>query len=668
MRNRPISKIFIANRGEIAHRVIRTASKMGISTVVPVIKDEEHSLPALTADEVHILQSTVLNETYLDAEFMVKLALQYGADAIHPGYGFLSENFAFAEMVEKSGLTWIGPAPSSIKDMGNKLTARRLAEKAGISVTKALTGSPSEIVHNRNTLNYPLLIKAAAGGGGKGMKIARHENELSQLLNEASREALSYFGDDTVYVEEYIEDPHHIEVQILGDHHGNIIHLFERECSIQRRYQKIIEEAPSPFVNSRLRDKLVTDAILLGRQIGYYNAGTIEFLVDKSGKYYFLEMNTRLQVEHPVTESITDIDLVEQQIKIATGLPLSISQNDIKIRGHAIEARVYAENALADFNPSPGKIHHVKWPDSKIARTDTYFSSNTEIQSSFDPMLAKIIAKKDTRKETINQLARSLSQTSAMGIPTNLPYLRELLQTDAFISGNTTTHFTSNHHNKLVEAIHPNGTEKTKLLLAAYSVWLTKHRESINKTIWTKLGHKRWNNLYEVTLNDQQYLLKILHTNKPSSISLCINHQKIESIQNIQFSENYMRFIFQNKWHQLFWYADKRELLLGIDGHTYRLTPGFFLRNISSVKTADDATDNQVTAPIPGKISKILISEGNIIKKNTPILILEAMKMENTIYAPVDGILQKIFVMEGDQVKAGQLLIIIDKELIEIEK
>lgn len=657
MNQRQINKIFIANRGEIALRVISTAQKMGISTVLPVTVHEKGSLPAQKADELHILKSNDITKTYLDADLMVNLAKYFSADAIHPGYGFLSENAGFAEKVENAGLIWIGPPANVISQMGNKLTAREIAREAGMSVTKALTGNAEDILNNHKTLSFPLLIKAAAGGGGKGMKIARNYDDLKSMLTTASREAKSYFGDETVFVEEYIENPRHIEVQVLGDQSGKIVHLFERECSIQRRYQKIIEEAPSPFANQQLRSNLTEDALKLCRAIKYFNAGTVEFLVDDKGKHYFLEMNTRLQVEHPVTEAITNLDLVEQQIKVAMGLQLDFSQGDLKLNGHAIEARVYAEDALSDFSPAPGDINFVKWPDSNKARTDTFFNKKTEIQPNFDPMLAKITTHAFNREAAVAKLSKALDQTSILGVTTNLPYLSELLKTNAFKTGDTTTHFTTKHHNILKEAINPNGSQKTRLLWAAYLVWLTNFREKSCGNIWAKLGHQRWSGHCTVRLDGKEYELKRIRENITDTLRWEAEGMKMPQISDIIFSDNHMAFRLTENWYYLHWlYLENGFLLLGIDGHTYRLIPGFQLSKEIKHHNKSEQVDHMV-APIPGKITSIMATPGDKVVRGTPLMVLEAMKMENTISASSDGILKNICINNGDQVKAGQLLV-----------
>jgi acetyl/propionyl-CoA carboxylase alpha subunit len=656
MSQRHIHKILIANRGEIASRIISTAKKMGISTVLPVTEDEAGSLPARQADEIFIFDTSNLSDTYLNAQKLIDVAIKHQADAIHPGYGFLSENAEFASAVEHAGLTWIGPAPLSVAQMGNKLEARKIAEKAGVRVTKALSGTIEEILNNQAKLHYPLLIKAAAGGGGKGMKIAQNGSELRSMLEDTSREALNYFGNATVFVEEYIENPRHIEVQVLGDQHGHILHLFERECSIQRRYQKIIEEAPSPFVKPELREKLTSDALKLCKEINYYNAGTVEFLVDDRGNHFFLEMNTRLQVEHPVTEAITGIDLVEEQIKTAMGLPLSFTNVDVIMNGHAVETRIYAENALNDFSPEPGTINFIRWPEKRIARTDTFFDSSTEIQPHFDPMLAKITAWGHSREMAIKKLTASLEQTTILGVTTNLPYLREVLKTEAFNSGETTTQFTTLHKEALKRAIHPNGTDKTNLLLAGYLIWVLNFRDQNADNLFSRLGHRRWNGHYNVRFSEETFSLAV--TKKmDKTLQWSVNGQPMDEIRLLSFEESGMKFIIRNQEQILSWYSlASGELMLGTGGYTYRLKPGFMLSAKSHLPESNPDAETDIVAPIPGKITSIPGHKGGTVEKGSPIVVLEAMKMENTLSAIKGGVIEEILVSLNEQVKAGQLL------------
>ncbi len=656
MTQKNIHKILIANRGEIASRIIFTAQKMGISTVLPITREESGTLPARQADEISLFESSNLLDTYLNADKLINIAKEFSADAIHPGYGFLSEDPDFAAKVQNAGITWIGPSPKSIAQMGNKLEARKIAEKAGIHLTKALSGNSEEILDKHHLLSFPLLIKAAAGGGGKGMRIAQNSRELKSLLKDAAREALSYFGNDTVFVEEYIQNPRHIEIQVFGDQYNNTVHLFERECSIQRRYQKIIEEAPSPFVNTELRDKLTADAIKLCREISYHNAGTVEFLADDKGNHYFLEMNTRLQVEHPVTEAITGLDLVEEQIKVAMGLPLSFNQQSIVINGHAVEARIYAENALNDFSPEPGEINYIRWPEKRVARTDTFFDSPTEIQSHFDPMLAKITAWGHSREMAVQKLAASLKQTTILGVTTNIPYLREVIKTDAFNEGETTTQFTSLHRDALQLAIHPNGSEKTDILLAAYLVWLAFYRNQTSDNVFFKLGHRRWNGNYSAIFNNETHSLSIISLIN-NTLKWKANKKEMDSIIIKTFLDNSMTFQFRNREHQISWfYLENGGLMLGTGGYTYLLKPGFHLQNNFRMEKESHISDADIVAPIPGKITSIPGITGKEVQKGVPVLILEAMKMENSLSSTQNGIIEEILVKINEQVKAGQLL------------
>ncbi|MDD4729657.1 MAG: biotin carboxylase N-terminal domain-containing protein, partial [Dysgonamonadaceae bacterium] len=383
---RPIHRLLVANRGEIAVRIIRTAKAMGITTIGIVTKFEPHTM----ADEAILLEGDSIADTYLNVEAIVTAAIVKKADAIHPGYGFLSENPLLVEATQEAGLIFVGPTADVVRKIGDKTNARQLAESLDIPITKGFFGMVDEIYKKKQDLPYPLLIKAAAGGGGKGMIMVSSPTELYSKLKQAEREAERYFGNKTLLMEQLIHQPRHIEVQILADHHGNCIHLYERECSIQRRYQKIVEESPSHFVTEALREKLTTDALKLCKSIGYYNAGTVEFLMDKEANYFFLEVNARIQVEHPITEMVTSIDLVEQQLLIAMGLPLMLSQDDIKMNGHALECRIYAEDPQNNFHPAPGRILSVQWPKESLARTDTWFHDAVEIRPDFDPMLAKI--------------------------------------------------------------------------------------------------------------------------------------------------------------------------------------------------------------------------------------------------------------------------------------
>ncbi len=432
MRKTDIKKILIANRGEIALRIIRAIHSLGKSAVV-VHSYADRNLPfVLEADETYSLGAGGLSESYLDQSKIIQIAKEAEADAIHPGYGFLAENAEFAARCQKEGLTFIGPDPEHIRIMGDKSRAREKAIELGLPVLKGYTGELADLLSMASGFPYPVLIKPSAGGGGKGMRIVHREEEFAEAANEAAREATNYFGFGGLYVEQYLLNPRHIEVQVMADHHGNSLHLFERECSIQRRYQKIIEEAPSASITSDTRKLITESALRLVKGIAYHNAGTVEFLMDDSGSFYFLEMNTRIQVEHPVSEMITGLDLVKEQILVAQGALLSFRQEDLQIRGHAIEARIYAEDPLQGFMPSTGTIGKFLSPEGKHIRMDSGYCEGNRVESFYDPMIAKLIAHGENRKEATNILRDNLKELHITGLCTNRDYLVSLLNNPLF--------------------------------------------------------------------------------------------------------------------------------------------------------------------------------------------------------------------------------------------
>lgn len=448
MERREIHKVLIANRGEIAVRIMRTCKEMGISTVA-VYSDADRTMPHVyTADEAYHIGPSVSRESYLHMDRILEAAKKSHADAIHPGYGFLSENAVFAQRVANEGLIFIGPRPESIRSMGNKTAARKLALESGIPIvpgSEAALPSEEEARAVCAKLGYPVLIKASAGGGGKGMRIVWSESELPAGLSGAKAEALSAFGNHDVYVEKYIENPRHIEFQIIADQYGNTVHLGERECSIQRRHQKVVEESPSTFVDETLRGKMGETAVNVAKACGYQNAGTVEFLVDKDRNYYFLEMNTRLQVEHPVTEMRTGIDLVAQQLRIAMGEQLTFTQDDIEFRGHAIECRIYAEDGAHDFLPSTGKISHLKPSEGFGIRDDRGVDAGGDISLYYDPMISKLVAWGKTRNETIERMKRALRDYEIFGVTTNIPVNLFIMEHPKFIEGDFDTNFFTDH-------------------------------------------------------------------------------------------------------------------------------------------------------------------------------------------------------------------------------
>lgn len=437
-----MKSVLIANRGEIAVRIARTCREMGLNTIAVYSDADREALHVREADQFVSLGGSTPAESYLAQDRIICAALESGADAIHPGYGFLSENSVFAEKVERANLTWIGPPPAAIRAMGSKTEARALMLNAGVPVVPGTRGAVSdagEAIQFARSVGYPLLLKAAAGGGGKGMRVVREDHELEGALAAAQREAQAAFGDAAVYIEKYLEAPKHIEVQIFADSFGNVVYLGERECSMQRRHQKIIEEAPSPAVSPELRARIGETAVLAAKACGYINAGTCEFLLDKGGDFYFLEMNTRLQVEHPVTEAVTGLDLVRLQIEIAQGKKIPFTQNEIQARGHAIEVRVYAEEVLEGFLPSTGTLSLWRPPAGPGLREDTCMYEGAEISRFYDPMISKLIAYGENREAAIERMSRALSDYRIAGVMTNIGFCRFVLNRDEFRSGNFDT-------------------------------------------------------------------------------------------------------------------------------------------------------------------------------------------------------------------------------------
>ncbi|MFP4091917.1 MAG: acetyl/propionyl/methylcrotonyl-CoA carboxylase subunit alpha, partial [Cyclobacteriaceae bacterium] len=492
-------KILIANRAEIACRVIRTASKLGVITVAIYAEDDQHSLHVSQADESHSLGSGKLSDTYLNIEKIIQIARESGAQAIHPGYGFLSENAAFVAACEAAGITFIGPTSEAIRLMGNKIAARNFAREAGVPVTEGFTGDKEAILKKSASLPYPLLVKAAAGGGGKGMRIVREAAELKSALESTSREAASYFGDGSVYIEQFLDSPRHIEVQVLGDQHGNAVHVYERECSLQRRYQKIIEEAPSPTLGDEVRQEIGAAAVRLTKAIPYTNAGTIEFLLDQQQKFYFLEMNTRIQVEHPVTEMTTGVDLVAEQLHIAAGHPLRLKQEEIRQRGHAIECRIYAESPENNFLPSPGDIHYYQAPQGNDIRIDSYINGPARIESSYDPMISKLIVYGTGREQARKKMISALQQYAIHGIDTNIAYLMALLKQEAFIKNEISTKFCDQHTPEILETMQSekNAFPRLPIICAALLHSFEQSRQSASNPVWNELGY--WRMLPELT-------------------------------------------------------------------------------------------------------------------------------------------------------------------------
>jgi acetyl-CoA carboxylase biotin carboxylase subunit len=471
------NKILIANRGEIAIRIIRACRELGVKTVAVYSDADRRSLHVAMADEAYHIGPPAPGESYLAIDKIIDVAKRSGAEAVHPGYGFLSENQAFAEACEKEGIVFIGPSSEAIRLMGDKITARRIAQEAKVPLVPGSEGAVSDVEAEiiAKKIGYPVMIKASAGGGGKGMRLVRREEDFKSSLRMARSEARSAFGDDSVYIEKFIERPRHVEIQVIGDSYGNILHLFERECSVQRRHQKVIEEAPSPAIGNKTRRKMGEVAVKVAKAVSYRGAGTVEFILDQNENFYFLEMNTRVQVEHPVTEMITGFDIVKWMIRIATGEKLSFTQDDISIKGHALECRIYAEDPERNFLPSPGKLEYVRQPSGPGIREDSAIYSGYEVTPFYDPMLSKLIVWADTREEAIKRMRTALREYIVLGVKTNIGFLSRVMENEEFIRGEIDTGFIERHP----ELLTSNGDNVEPALIAAALAMRNSTKEAV---------------------------------------------------------------------------------------------------------------------------------------------------------------------------------------------
>ena len=637
-----IKKLLIANRGEIASRIIKSAHQMGISTVAIYTDPDANSPYVREAKEAFKLDSS-----YLDAKTIIEIATTANVDAIHPGYGFLSENSNFANLVSKSNIKWVGPSANAIKKMGDKLTAKKLSEKANVP-TLPMTSDPKEA----KKIGYPLLIKAAAGGGGKGMRIVKSQKDLKESIASAQREAEGGFGDKRVFIERYIAKSRHIEIQILGDSYGNIVHLGERECSIQRRHQKVVEESPSPVVDEELRNEMGAAAIKIASLLKYESAGTVEFLFDETTKeFWFLEVNTRLQVEHPVTEEVTGIDLVREQLKIANGEPLDFSQEDIEWFGSSIEVRLYSEDPGNNFLPVTGKLIAFEPTEDPLVRWDTGVETGSEITPNFDPMLAKIISYGETRVEAANKLALALENSHFGGLKTNRDYLISILRSDEFLKGNTTTDFLEKA--KIKDEINLNEEEIYFLAIAA-SMWI-QGKNRYESEVLSNLS-SGWNNarlpMQEIKLQFNDELLTVKYKNNREEI---FTTDKNNSVKINSWDKNFIDVEIDNtRIRSKVTFDNELLLIQSKSGDVlFKILPKF-----ETVKKV--AIEGGLNAPMPGKVVEIKIKKGAKIKKGDTLIILEAMKMEHKVLAPSDGKVKEILIHKDEQVENGATLVVLD--------
>jgi 3-methylcrotonyl-CoA carboxylase alpha subunit len=659
MTYRSIEKVLIANRGEIAVRIIRTLKRMNIASVAVFAEADRDALHVEMADEAWSLGSGSLSETYLNIDRMMQLASSSGADAIHPGYGFLSENPGLVSACEQAGIVFIGPDSNSIKLMGNKIAAREFAVSCGLPVTLGVTGSTDEILRRAHEIPFPVLVKAAAGGGGKGMRIVREATGLAEVLEATSREAKNYFGDGSVYLEQYIEEPRHIEFQVLGDNYGKVIHLFERECSVQRRYQKIIEESPSPTLSPEVRQKMGDAAVTICSRIAYRSAGTIEFLVDKNLNFYFLEMNTRIQVEHPVTEMVTGIDLVEEQIHIARGHALRFKQNELQQKGHAVECRIYAENPSKNFIPSPGMITLYHEPTFDGLRIDSSINKPQQIHSFFDPMISKLIAYSETRDEALKMASIALENYIIHGISTNITYLKQMLMHPSFRENKISTRFCDDHTDELllqidesIKQIHPHWPVLSFLLFD-----LNKKKLSGVDNLWEEIGFWRHSMSVPVRLDEVEFQVDLVKA-PDGGMSGSINGQTF-NLSLLKLSGGRMRLEINDQMIEVYVSENEEgQTQLSLQGHIFNLFRNDRLNDFIDYSAVDSGNETgSMFAPMPGKVIKIHVNEGQEVNRGSILMVVEAMKMENNIVASSHARVDKLNVKEGDMVDSKTQLI-----------
>ncbi|MCZ7935076.1 acetyl/propionyl/methylcrotonyl-CoA carboxylase subunit alpha [Agrobacterium leguminum] len=659
------SKILIANRGEIACRIIRTAAKMGIRTVAVYSDADRDAMHVALADEAIAIGAAPARASYLDGEKIIAAAKACGAQAIHPGYGFLSENAGFAEACAAAGLVFIGPPAAAIRAMGGKSEAKALMAEAGVPVVPGYHGdeqSEKRLASEADKIGYPVLLKASAGGGGKGMRIVRQKRDFAAELAGAKREALAAFGNDRMLIEKYLERPRHVEVQVFADSHGNCVALFERDCSIQRRHQKVIEEAPAPGLPDALRQRMYEAAVAAARAIDYRGAGTVEFLLDPSGDFYFMEMNTRLQVEHPVTEYITGLDLVEWQIRVANGEALPEDWTGLSINGHAIEARIYAEDPAHDFLPSIGTISHLVFPDqSPHVRIDSGIRADDAITVHYDPMIAKLIVWDRDRPSAVRRLRLALENLAICGVTSNAAFLTRLAGLAAFANADLDTGFIARNEAALFA---PAATDGNETAMAALGLLLARRKNG--KPGSQTDPHSPWNMTAAFRLNaPARETLYFVFDNQPLGVgvtheadgfSLEIDGRAI-SAHGILSEDGKFRATVEGGKRQGHFFAEDGRYALFLDGEHYRVSQP------DPVDVADSATHTGgLEAPMPGVIRALLSSNGAAVEAGEALVVMEAMKMEHTIRAPAKGTVTAINCIEGDMVAAGAVLVDFEPE------
>ena len=652
---RTISKLLVANRAEIAGRIFTTARAMGMRTVA-VHSDADAALPYVrAADEAVRLPGTAPSDTYLRVDLLIDAARRTGADGLHPGYGFLSERAELARACAAAGIVFVGPSPEAIDAMGSKVEAKRIMATAGVPVLPGLTIEPGAPLPDRDVVaaevGVPILVKAAFGGGGRGMRIARDPSELTDAVTSAQREAESAFGDGTVFLERYVQQPRHVEVQIFGDHHGTVVHLFERECSIQRRHQKIVEEAPSPAVDDALRARLTDAAVTAGRAIGYANAGTVEFVLEPDGRFWFLEVNTRLQVEHRVTEAITGLDLVELQLRVAQGEAIPAAVLDARICGHAIEARLYAEDVAAGYLPVSGRVHtlHI----SRDVRSDVGYDDGSVVSPYYDAMLAKVVAAAPTRQETAAQLANALDRARIHGIATNRDLLVTILRSSEFLAGATDTGFLDRR------AYTPPAVDGEARRFHAVAAWLADRARRARQSpvpagippAFRTVGPAE----QPFVLDDGSVRTALVARDTRARTLVEHDGEVLDVTASRALGDGAWSIVVAGRTvHCDVHLAGEHLHVDSALGHSsFRVVERFPLP-----QPADDA--GSLHSPMPGAVVRVAVAPGDAVATGSVLLTLEAMKMEHAVRAPHDGVVREVRVHAGDQVEAGTVLVVLD--------
>lgn len=657
-------KILIANRGEIACRIIRTARRLAIGTVAVYSDADAGARHVAMADEAYYLGPAPVRESYLRTEAILEVARRSGAQAIHPGYGFLSENAAFAGACAEAGITFIGPPVTAIAAMGSKSAAKKIMGQAGVPLVPGYHGEdqdPARLQAEADNIGYPLLIKASAGGGGKGMRVVRVAEEFPAALAAAKREAAGAFGDDKMLLERYLTKPRHVEIQVFADSRGNVLHLFERDCSIQRRHQKVIEEAPAPGMCPKLREEMGAAAVAAASAIGYTGAGTVEFLLDEDGSFYFMEMNTRLQVEHPVTEMITGVDLVEWQLLVAAGQPIPCRQEELAIHGHAIEARLYAEDPGKDFLPSIGLLRHLRPPAESVhVRIDTGVRQGDEVSMHYDPMIAKLIVWDTDRPAALRRLRQALTEYQVAGVTTNLGFLGAVAAHPAFNQGDLDTGFIERHRAELFPELRP--VTDQMLALACLDVLLRRANEAQSNarasldpwSPWHSTGGWQLNgdNHHCLTFADGEETVSVIAHYRPGGYQLELPGGPMQVQGEIGAAGELIADLGGKRLRATVVRNGPELTIIGC-GANHRL----LLRDPYAHLGDEEDFGGNLTAPMPGKVVAILVESGALVKKGAPLMILEAMKMEHTINAPADGRITGLLFPVGALVSDGAQLL-----------